>query len=211
MVNLKTRCQVTGRVFCALAAMMFVVSIAQAQRQMEPLGRGVHAMHSATSQAYIGWRLLVTDPENVGFNVYRSASGGAYTKLNSLPITNTTDYVDSTANFTVTNSWYVRPVTNGVELVPSAPSGLPANSAVVRYRSLTLSPPPGPGVAYDVKFCWVGDFDGDGEYDYLVDRWPTNGIGSQYLQAYLRDGTLLWQMDMGPLSTNRSNVYEPDA
>jgi hypothetical protein len=33
-----------------------------AQRQMENLGRGVVALHSATSQAYVSWRLLVTDP-----------------------------------------------------------------------------------------------------------------------------------------------------
>src|SRR6185295_5576644 len=70
-----------------------------------------------------------------------------------------------------------------------------------------LSPP------YDVKFCWFGDFDGDGEYDYLVDRLTTTATNkaNQYLQAYKRDGTFLWQMDMGFNSTNIGNAYEPDA
>src|SRR5690349_13946252 len=83
---------------------------AAAQRQMEKLGRGVITLHSATSQAYIGWRLLATDPSDIGFNVYRSANGSAGVKLNSSVITNTTDFLDTTANFTVTNYWYVTPV-----------------------------------------------------------------------------------------------------
>lgn len=178
---------------------------------MEPLGRGVVVLHSTTLQAYVGWRLLATDPENIGFNVYRSANGGAYTKLNSLPLTNTTDYLDTGANFTVSNSWYVRPVTNGVEWAPSAAYGLPANSPVRQYLTLPLQAPVNDGLSWDVKFAWVGDFDGDGEYDFLVDRLCTTANQRQYLQAYLRNGTLLWQVDMGPLSTNISNAYEPDA
>ena len=198
-----------------LALLAVAVNFAHAQRQMEPLGRGVVALHSATSQAYVGWRLLATDPTDVGFNVYRSANGGAAVKLNALPLTNTTDYLDTTANFTVSNSWHVRPVTNGVEWPPSGASSLAANSPVRQYLNLPLQPPLTNYSAtfppYDVKFCWVGDFDGDGEYDYLVDRWPNSGAGAQFLQAYQRDGTLLWEMCLGPLSTNRSNTYEPDA
>ena len=63
---------------------------------MENLGRGVVALHSATTQAYVSWRLLATDPSDVGFNVYRSANGGAAVKLNTLALTNTTDYLDTT-------------------------------------------------------------------------------------------------------------------
>lgn len=193
-----------------LAAAVFPV---QAQRQMEKLGRGVVVLHSATSQAYIGWRLLVTDPTDIGFNVYRVANGGAAVKLNSAPVTNTTDYLDTTANFTVTNYWYVTPtnLTTHVAGTPSAPYGLAANSPVRQYVSLPLQPVTG-GLypPYDVKFSWVGDFDGDGEYDYLVDRLSTSGSVNQYLQAYKRDGTLLWQMDMGYNSTNQYNI-EPGA
>ncbi|MCX6896947.1 MAG: hypothetical protein NTZ16_15975, partial [Verrucomicrobia bacterium] len=180
------------------------VSSVQAQRQMEKLGRGVVVLHSATSQAYVGWRLLATDPENIGFNVYRSANGAAGVKLNSTVITNTTDYTDSAANFTLSNAWYVVCVTNGVEYSPSPTYGLAANSPVRQYVPLPLSPVTGGlNPPYDVKFCWVGDFDGDGEFDYLVDRLSTSGSVNQYLQAYKRDGTLLWQMDMGYNSTNQ--------
>ncbi len=188
-----------------------LIPAAHAQRQMERLGRGMVALHSATSQAYIGWRLLATDPPDVGFNLYRSANGGAGVKLNSLPLTNTTDYLDTTANFTVSNAWYVVPVTNGVEGPASAAASLAANPPVRQYLSWPLAPVTG-GLypPYDVKFCWVGDLDGDGEYDYVVDRLSTTGSVNQYLQAYKRDGTLLWQMDMGYNSTNQYNI-EPGA
>ena len=184
---------------------------AQAQRQMEKLGRGVVALHSATSQAYIGWRLLATDPADVGFNLYRSANGGAGVKLNSLPLTNTTDFLDTSANFTISNAWYVVPVTNGVEGTPGAAFGLAANPPVRQYLSWPLHAVTGGGAPpYDVKFCWVGDLDGDGEYDYVVDRQSTIMATNQYLQAYKRDGTFLWQMDMGSNSVNQYNI-EPGA
>ena len=183
---------------------------ATAQRQMERLGRGVVVLHSATSQAYVSWRLLATDPAEVGFNLYRSANGGSGVKLNSQPLTNTTDFLDTAANFTVSNAWVVVPVLAGVEQSPSAPCGLAANAPVRQYLPLPLVNP-GAFTPYDVKFCWVGDFDGDGEYDFLVDRLSTTGGKNQFLQAYKRDGTFLWQMDMGFNSTNTSNAYEPDA
>ena len=178
---------------------------------MERLGRGVVVLHSATSQAYIGWRLLATDSTEVGFNLYRSANGAAAVKLNSSVITNTTDFLDTTANFTISNSWYVVPVTNGVEGTPGAAFGLAANSPVRQYLSWPLHAVTGGAYPpYDVKFCWVGDLDGDGEYDYVVDRQSTTGGVNQYLQAYKRDGTFLWQMDMGYNSTNQYNI-EPGA
>ena len=196
----------------ALGVILLGASPALAQRQMEKLGRGVVVLHSATSQAYIGWRLFVTDPTDIGFNVYRSANGAAGVKINlSGVISNTTDFLDTTANFSVTNAWYVRPVIGGVEQSPSGTYGLAANSPVRQYVSLPLQPVAG-GLfpPYDVKFSWVGDFDGDGEYDYLVDRLSTTTESNQYLQAYKRDGTLLWQMDMGYNSTNQY-AHEPSA
>ena len=198
---------------CLLGGLCFflVVLPAAAQRQMERLGRGMVALHSATAQAYVGWRLLATDPPDVGFNLYRSANGGAGMKLNSSPLTNTTDFLDTTANFTVSNAWYVVPVISGVEQTPGAASGLAANPPVRQYLSWPLHAVTGGGPApYDVKFCWVGDLAGDGEYDYVVDRQYTAGATNQFLQAYKRDGTLLWQMDMGYNSVNQYNI-EPGA
>ena len=200
-----------NKIFVLTAIFLGPITSLFAQRQMEKLGRGVVALHSATSQAYIGWRLLATDPTDVGFNLYRSANGAGGVKLNSFPLTNTTDFVDLTVNLTVSNAWYVAAVTNGVEASPSPAAGLAANSPVRQYLSWPLAPVTGgANPPYDVKFCWVGDLDGDGEYDYVVDRLSLTGGVKQYLQAYKRDGTLLWQLDCGYNSTNQYNI-EPGA
>jgi fibronectin-binding autotransporter adhesin len=194
-------------VCAAAAAAALPATPAHAQRQMEKLGRGVVALRTSSTQVYVGWRLLGTDPDSIGFNLYRIANGGAPLKLNSQPLTNTTDYVDTTANLTLSNAWFVRPVTNGVEQTASGAWIVPANAPARQYFSVPLRPVTGGAYPpYDVKFCWVGDLDGDGEYDFVVDRLSTTGGVNQYLQAYLRNGTFLWQMDMGYKSTNQYNI-----
>jgi autotransporter-associated beta strand protein len=197
---------------CLCSAVLLIVTAptARAQRQMENLGRGVVAMRTGASTAYIGWRLLANDPEGVGFNLYRSLNGGTAVKLNAQPITNATDFVDSTATLTVSNSWFVSPVTNGVELAASAPFGIAANAAIpvdfqgklAPYLSVPLHAVPGNG--FWVQHVWPADFDGDGEYDFALTRTP-DGSGTNpdsLVEAYLRDGTFLWRMDMGYNSTN---------
>ncbi len=193
-------------------------SFAMAQRQMEPLGRGVVAVRTGSSSAYISWRLLTSDPDDVAFNVFRSVNGGAPIKINSQPITNTTDFADSNASQSVSNAWFVQPIIVGGVAGPlSAPFGIAANSPARQYIPIPLQPVIGGAYPpYDVKFCWVGDLDGDGEYDYVVDRHSTTTANvNQYLQAYKLDGTFLWQIDMGPNSTltsgNSTIVYEPSS
>ncbi len=44
---------------------------AQAQYQMENLGRGVVAVRQSSTQVYVGWRMLGTDPFHITFNLYR--------------------------------------------------------------------------------------------------------------------------------------------
>ena len=46
------------------------------QRQMEQIGRSVIAMRTSEGSAYVGWRMLGTDPEAVAFNLYRSTDDG---------------------------------------------------------------------------------------------------------------------------------------
>jgi autotransporter-associated beta strand protein len=181
---------------------------ASAQRQMEKLGRGVIATRTGTSSAYISWRLLSTDPDNVGFNLFRSTNGVSTNQLNSALITNTTDYVDTSVNFSFTNSWFVQPVVGTVTQALSASWTLITNAPTRQYFSVPLHDVGGASPPYDVKFCWVGDLDGDGEYDFVMDRLTATGTNAlnQYLQAYKRDGTFLWQMDMGYNSTNQYNI-----
>lgn len=192
------------------------ISGLHAQRQMEFLGRGIVALRTSSTQTYIGWRLLGNDPEGVAFNLYRSANGATAVKVNATPLTATTDYVDTPGNLGTTAYTYsVRPVLGGVEVAdtwanPAVNSAsLPINAPTRQYIPIPLQSTPddaAAGVSYGVKFCWVGDFDGNGEYDFLVERTNPSVEAKQWLQAYKRDGTLLWQMDMGPNSVDHYNI-----
>jgi fibronectin-binding autotransporter adhesin len=203
-----------NRILPALLLSLLALSplTARAQRQMERLGRGMIALRNTSTQVYVGWRLLGNDPEDVAFNLYRSANGAAAVKLNASPIVATTDYVDTPPNpATASYSYSVRPVLNSIEVPdtwanPLSPAAvLPANSPVLAHLYVPVPLQPTPDGALDVKFCWVGDLDGDGEYDFVVDRQPPVEA-RQFLEAYKRDGTLLWRMDMGPNSVNHYNI-----
>ncbi len=228
-----------GRKRGALATKALLLSLAfsplaaHAQRQMEKLGRGVVAIRTSSTQVYVGWRLLGNDPEDIAFNVWRSAGAAAPVKINTAnggaAVYATTNFVDTSltsANLTTTVYTYsVRPVMGSVNGVGGAevpdtwanplsgPFTLPftpgTGTPTRQYLPVPLTPTPddaAAGVSFDVKFCWVGDFDGDGEYDFLVDRTNPNIEARQWLQAYKRDGTLLWQMNMGPNSVDHYNI-----
>jgi hypothetical protein len=165
-------------------------------RRMESLGRGVVAVRSSSSAVLVSWRLLGLDPAGIGFNVYRSTAGGAAVKLNSSVLTGGTNFTDSTANLSQANSYHVRPVVGGVEQASSGAFTLTANHATEPVVRVPLR------AGGAVKFLWVGDLDGDGEYDYVLDRQTS----PQKIEAYRRDGRFLWQVDMGPNSTNQNNI-----
>lgn len=65
------------------------------ERIEEELDRGLLAVAAGEGRAYLGWRLLKSDPDNIAFNIYRSTAGGRAVKLNDEPIRKTTDFVDT--------------------------------------------------------------------------------------------------------------------
>ncbi len=110
------------RLLSILVAILAAISLdAHAQRQLEPLGRGLVAVRTGTASTYIGWRLLGNDPENIAFNLYRSIGTSSPIKLNPQPLTNTTDFQDTTATFASSLTYHIRPVISGIEQ-PSSPS-----------------------------------------------------------------------------------------
>ena len=162
-----------------------------AQSHMELLNRGLVAVRTSSSQVYVGWRMFGTDPSNVSFNVYRSG-----TKLNASPITNSTNYVDSTSS----NSTYtVRAVIGGVEQGNSESASVWTQN----YLQVALQIPAGgttpDGVAYtySANDCSVGDLDGDGQYEIVLKWDPSNSkdnsqsgyTGNVFLDAYKLNGT----------------------
>jgi rhamnogalacturonan endolyase len=178
---------------------------------MENLGRGVVAVRSTTTEVFISWRVLGTDPPDTAFNLYRSTGGGAPTLLNATPITGATNFVDGAADPTQTNAYFVRPIIFGLEQAPSASFTLTANTPVRQYLRIPLQVPP-PGVTpvgenytYSPNDASVGDLDGDGEYEIILKWDPSNSkdnsqsgyTGNVYLDAYKLDGTRLWRIDLG--------------
>ena len=171
----------------------------RAQYQMEYLGRGVVAVRTSSSQVYVGWRLLGTDPAGISFNVYRGT-----TKINASPISGSTNVVDAIS----TNSTYtVRPVIGGVEQAASAG----ANVTTTAYLNVPLqipaggTTPSGEAYTYTANDASVGDLDGDGEYEIVLKWEPSNAkdnsqsgyTGNVYLDGYKLNGTRLWRIDLG--------------
>ncbi len=180
-------------------------------RQMEYLNRGIVAIRRSSTQMYVSWRLLGTDPGDIAFNVYRSANNGAAVKLNGTPIVTTTDFVDATANFAQSNRYFVRAVIGGVELDPSESFTVAANTAVGYYLEVPLqipaggTTPSGEAYTYAANDATVADVDGDGQYEIILKWDPSNSkdnsqsgyTGNVYIDAYTLGGQRLWRIDLG--------------
>jgi hypothetical protein len=180
-------------------------------RQVEYLTRGVNAIPVGSSSVYVNWRMLGTDSQAIAFNVYRSTDGLAPIKRNSTPITATTDFTDTGVTTTKSNTYFVRPVINGVVGEASEPFTLPANAPVQQFRTVPLQIPPagvtptGETYTYSANDTSAADLDGDGEYELVVKWDPSNAkdnsqsgtTGNVYLDAYKLDGTRLWRIDLG--------------
>ena len=173
---------------------------AAAPRQMEELGRGLVGIHEGAGRVFLSWRWLGTEPDSIGFNVYRSVAGATPMKLNRAPITNATCFIDEQASFDKPFSYFVRGVSNRQELAASAPFHFPTNAPARPYLPVPLQLPAG----YSANDGSVGDLDGDGEYELVLkceqrprDTASTGLTGETILQAYKLDGKLLWTIRMG--------------
>ncbi|WP_374935427.1 rhamnogalacturonan lyase, partial [Streptomyces resistomycificus] len=168
-------------------------------RQVERLDRGLTSVHTSGGNL-VSWRWLATDPNDVAFNVYR---GGA--KLNSSPVTGSTNYFDSGAPDSA--DYTVRPVVSGTEQAHSE-RALQFRSG---YLDVPISPPAGgrtpDGVSYtyEANDASVGDLDGDGRLDLVLKWYPTNAkdnaqsgyTGNTIVDGIRLDGTRLWRVDLG--------------
>ncbi len=177
-----------------------LASAVLAQRQMEWLGRGVVAIPTDGGKVFVGWRLLGTDPDDIAFNVYRSSDGAPPLKLNPVPISNATSYVDGRAPLKEALSYFVRPLRDGREGNASGSSRLPANAPVRPYLSVPLQTLPG----HTPNDASVGDLDGDGEYEIILkqemrgrDNSQSGMTGETKLEAYKLDGSFLWRINLG--------------
>lgn len=192
--------KITGLIF--IISLAFMTWQTRAQRIVQDLDRGVVAIHSEATKAFVSWRLFATEPSNTGFNLYRSAAGATPVKLNTAVLTAGTNFTDLTANFTVANEYFVKPVLNGTEREASRSFIMPANTPVRSYMSIPLNQNL---VGYTARYVRVGDLDGDGDYDFVVVRSGPDETKTMMLEAYKQDGTYLWTLDCGPNSLDQYN------
>ncbi|MFI7295530.1 rhamnogalacturonan lyase [Streptomyces sp. NPDC050121] len=188
----------TALVLSALTGLPQTAHAATA-RQVERLDRGLTSVHTGSGNL-VSWRWLATDPNDVAFNVYR---GG--TRLNSSPLTTSTNYLDASAPDSA--DYTVRAVVNGIEQAPSEH----ALQFRTGYKDVPISPPPGgtsPGnspYTYEANDASVGDLDGDGALDIVLKWQPTNAkdnsqsgyTGNTIVDGIKLDGTRLWRIDLG--------------
>jgi len=162
-------------------------------RYMECLDRGVIAVTSDDG-AFVSWRLFGTDPADVSFHLYRVVGNGTPALVCNQGAGAGTWCTDSDP--VPGASYFVRAVTGGVEGDPSGAATLLSQD----HLSIPLEPASADAF---VHLAWVGDLDGDGEYDFVVDR-----ISSQapVVDAYARDGEFLFRLDTGPLGANQDNI-----
>lgn len=179
---------------------LFLSTSVFSQRIMENLDRGVVAVRHAPDSVFISWRLLVTEPENLPFNIYRGTGTTKPKKLNSQPLTATTSFTDTEADLTKNIAYTVKAVVNGKETQGSKPFRIPANTTVGQYLSIPLKTPAG----YRPHDASAGDLDGDGEYEIILHQ-VGKGLDNSFngmtdkpiIQAYKLDGTHLWTIDLG--------------
>ena len=163
------------------------------QRVKENLDRGLVAV-KLDKGVYVGWRLLETDDPATAFNVYRSSNGGkTFRKINSKPVSQTTDFVDRSGS--LKSIYRVTPVLGGKEGQESEAASVMAQN----YLSIKFEGD------YVCQKMGVGDLDGDGRLDYVIKQprqrtdpgaWHRSDDTFK-LEAYLADGTHLWTRDLG--------------
>lgn len=166
-----------------------------AQRQQQTLGRGVVAVQNG-SNVFISWRRLAQEPENATYNVYVKKSGGSYTKLNASPLS-LTNYSCTTSQVPVGSEVAVSII--GKDGKETQSDGFTLQTYDLRniFVDIDFHQSPLAIADYTTKYVWPVDLDGDGEYDYVVDRLHLQDGVTDKLEGYLRTGEHLWTIDMG--------------
>lgn len=190
---------------------MLIINIASAQRRVERMDRGLIAMPRNSTQIYVSWRHFATDPDDISYNLYyRTSPSGSAIKVNSTPITNSTNFLTNLPTASADYTFFVTSIHKGIEKNEPGSFTVRRNSGTHRIvKDYNFHPLPAGYPAMVMKFCWPADLTGDGRYDYVIDRQNYGAIledgeggSSDYpspkVEAYRSDGTFMWRINMGP-------------
>lgn len=181
------------------------VSVMQAQLPIgEKIDRGVVALSISETEVYVGWRSLLEDSPETAFNIYRKDVGyTGFEKVNSEPVKLTTDYLDKTVKPGRGYYYRVKKVVQGKETECPGEGYVFTLSDNKPYLSIKLNE------QIKAKRIGIGDLDGDGAYDFViqhpdfnVDPYHKPGYWKRSpepykLDAYSSKGKFMWRYDMG--------------
>ena len=186
-----------------LVLMVLMSATAMAQVQ-EKIDRGVVALTVKEQVVYVGWRLLEEDPKDVAFNVYRRDMGlGDFKKINKEPVEHSTNFLDSSATPGHGYQYRVKTVMRGIEQDSPGQAYVFTLTGNQPWISIKLNDD------VTLKRIGIGDLDGDGAYDYVlqhpsfnVDPYHRPGYWKRSpapykLDAYSSTGKFLWRHSMG--------------
>jgi rhamnogalacturonan endolyase len=201
-------------IFAVIMASGFSGILSQ-QPFTENIDRGIVALTIDGTHAYIGWRLLKTDPEDVAFNVYRKEVGSAeFNKINSEPVKLTTDYTDGSVKAGMAYRYRIKAIINGVEIDSPGEGSVFMLTGNQPYYSVMLN------TKASLKRLGIGDLNGDGAYDFViqspdfnVDPYHMPGYWRRSPEPYILDayssrGEFLWSYSMG-WSIETGTWYSP--
>lgn len=200
------------RLIISLALFLPLVCGAQVK---EKIDRGVVATALDEKEVYVGWRLLKEDPADVAFNVYRRDIGlGDFERINPEPVAGSTNFVDKTVLGGHGYHYRVKTVVGAAERDEPGEAYVFTLAGNQPWISIKLKD------NVTLKRIGIGDLDGDGAYDFVlqhpdfnVDPYHRPGYWKRSpdtykLDAYSSKGRFLWRHDMG-WSIEAGTWYSP--
>ncbi len=183
-----------NKIWCLGLSLALGLGSAQAARQMEWLNRGLVAVKT-TNGVFLSWRVLGTDGNTTGFNLYRDGE-----KIASFTGSQASNYTDTKG--TASSKYSVKAVVGGKEIAADAAVSVWSN----QYLTVNLDRPNGGSdYTYSPNDIAVGDVDGDGEFELILKWDPSNSkdnsqkgkTGNVIIDCYKINGKKLWRIDLG--------------
>ena len=183
-----------NKIWCLGLSLALGLGSAQAARQMEWLNRGLVAVKT-TNGVFLSWRVLGTDGNTTGFNLYRDGE-----KIASFTGSQASNYTDTKG--TASSKYSVKAVVGGKEMAADAAVSVWSN----QYLTVNLDRPNGGSdYTYSPNDIAVGDVDGDGEFELILKWDPSNSkdnsqkgkTGNVIIDCYKINGKKLWRIDLG--------------
>lgn len=183
-----------NKIWCLGLSLALGLGSAQATRQMEWLNRGLVAVKT-TNGVFLSWRVLGTDGNTTGFNLYRDGE-----KIASFTGSQASNYTDTKG--TASSKYSVKAMVGGKEMAADAAVSVWSN----QYLTVNLDRPNGGSdYTYSPNDIAVGDVDGDGEFELILKWDPSNSkdnsqkgkTGNVIIDCYKMNGKKLWRVDLG--------------